>query len=144
MPCSFDGANFRQEKERAQRILCVLLSPLTRYWRKLARQNRVRIGAIRLGAGLPDGPRGEIVIQNNNGRIRIVFVRIRPYDLLCGEAAGPGHGLGIGPYGGNGVGARNGAGCEREGKDPSTRPVGQSQERRTLPARRDARSDNMK
>ena len=30
------------------RILCVLSSPLTRYWRKLARQNRVRIGAIRL------------------------------------------------------------------------------------------------
>ena len=35
------------------RILCVLSSPLTRYWRKLARQNRVRIGAIRPGEQRP-------------------------------------------------------------------------------------------
>ena len=37
------------------RILCVLSSPLTRNWRKLARQNRVRIGAIRLPRSPPRG-----------------------------------------------------------------------------------------
>ena len=44
---------FVKTRKRAQRILCVLSSPLTRNWRKLARQNRVRIGAIRLSGGGP-------------------------------------------------------------------------------------------
>ena len=66
------------------------------------------------------------------------WVRIRP-GWARSAACCAGLSRAPAPTAGAEVGASKQTLCKREGNDPSTRPVGQSQERRTLPARRDAR-----